>query len=54
MVLRWAAATLRVVEKGFVRIRGFEYIAQLEEALRDSQSILKAACNEFGESLNFN
>jgi putative transposase len=43
MVLRWAAATLRHAEKGFRRVRGFEHLAQLEEALSDSESILNAA-----------
>jgi transposase-like protein len=43
MVLRWAAATLRQAEKGFRRLNGFEHLVQLEEALRDSESILKAA-----------
>ncbi len=43
MVLRWAAATLRHAEKRFRRVRGYEHLAQLEEALSESQSILKAA-----------
>lgn len=43
MVLRWSAATLRQAEKGFRRIRGYEHLPQLEEALCDSESILKAA-----------
>ena len=43
MVLRWAAATLRHAERAFRRVRGFEHLAQLEEALSESQSILKAA-----------
>jgi putative transposase len=43
MVLRWSAATLRHAEKRFRRVRGFEHLAQLEEALSESQSLLKAA-----------
>ena len=43
MVLRWAATTLRHAEKGFRRVRGFEHLAQLDEALSQSQSLLKAA-----------
>ena len=43
MVLRWAAATLKVAEKGFRRIRAFEHLGALEEALSDSDKILKAA-----------
>lgn len=43
MVLRWAAATLKVAEKGFRRIRAFEHLGPLEEALSDSDNILKAA-----------
>ena len=43
MVLRWAAATLNVAEKGFRRIRAFEHLGPLEEALSDSENILKAA-----------
>ena len=43
MVLRWAAATLKVAEQGFRRIRAFEHLAALEEALSDSENILKAA-----------
>jgi len=43
MVLRWSAATLRYAEKRFRRVRGFEHLTQLEEALRESESILKAA-----------
>jgi transposase-like protein len=43
MVLRWAAATLRHAEKSFRRVRGFEHLAQLEDALCESQPILKAA-----------
>ena len=43
MVLRWAAATLKVAEKGFRRIRAFEHLGTLEEALTDSENILKAA-----------
>ncbi len=43
MVLRWAAATLKQTEKTFRRVRGYEHLAQLEEALCESESILKAA-----------
>ena len=43
MVLRWAAATLKHAEKSFRRIRAFEHLGQLEEALAESESILKAA-----------
>lgn len=43
MVLRWAAATLKHVEKHFQRIHGYAHMVELEEALRDSESILKAA-----------
>ena len=43
MVLRWAATTLKVAEKGFRRIRAFEHLGALEEALSDSDNILKAA-----------
>lgn len=42
MVLRWAAATLRHAEKAFRRVRGYEHLAQLEEALSQNESILKA------------
>jgi len=42
MVLRWAGATLRRAEKSFRRVRGFEHLAQLEEALCEN-NILKAA-----------
>lgn len=43
MVLRWSAATLRHAERRFRRVRGFEHLAQLEEALSQSESLLKAA-----------
>jgi len=43
MVLRWAAATLLRAEKAFRRIRGFEHLGALAEALTPNQSILKAA-----------
>lgn len=43
MVLRWSAATLRHAEKRFRRVRAFEHLAQLEEALSESQSLSKAA-----------
>lgn len=43
MVLRWAAATLLRAEKSFRRIRGFEHLGALAEALTPNQSILKAA-----------
>jgi transposase-like protein len=43
MVLRWAAATLKVAEKAFRRIRAFEHLGPLEEALTDSENILRAA-----------
>jgi len=43
MVLRWAAATLKVAEKGFRRIRAFEHLGALDQALIDSDNILKAA-----------
>jgi len=43
MILRWAAATLKVAEKGFRRIRAFEHLGPLQEALADSENILKAA-----------
>jgi putative transposase len=43
MVLRWAAATLKMAEKGFRRIRAFEHLGGLEEALSESEQTLKAA-----------
>ena len=43
MVLRWAAATLLRAQKAFRRIRGFEHLGALAEALTPNQSILKAA-----------
>src|SRR5215472_13881631 len=43
VVLRWAAATLRRAEKSFRRVRGFEHLAQLQEALCERESILKVA-----------
>lgn len=43
MVLRWAAATLRHAEKSFRRARGFEHLGQLQEALSENPSLLKAA-----------
>src|SRR6516225_7738484 len=43
MVLRWAATTLLHAEKAFRRVRGYEHLAQLEEALGQTQPILKAA-----------
>jgi len=43
MVVRWAVATLKVAEKGFLRIRAFEHLGGLEEALSDNKNILKAA-----------
>lgn len=43
MVLRWAAATLLSAQKSFRRIRGFEHLGALAEALTPNQSILKAA-----------
>ena len=43
MVLRWAATTLKVAEKGFRRIRAFEHLGALDESLSDSDNILKAA-----------
>jgi len=43
MVLRWAAATLLKAEKSFRRIRGFEHLGALEEALNHSNSFSKAA-----------
>lgn len=43
MVLRWAAATLKRAEKSFRRIRAFEHLGALEEALSRSETILKAA-----------
>jgi putative transposase len=42
-VLRWAAASLRMAEKGFRRIRAFEHLGALEEALTESETLLKAA-----------
>ena len=43
MVLRWAAATLLRAQKSFRRIRGFEHLGALAEALTLNHSILKAA-----------
>jgi hypothetical protein len=43
MVLRWAAVTLRRAERAFRRVRGFGHPAQLEEALCESEPILKAS-----------
>ena len=43
MVLRWAAATLTKTEKGFRRIRNFEHLGSLQEALTESETLLKAA-----------
>jgi transposase-like protein len=43
MVLRWAAATLKAAEKSFRRVRAFEHLGSLEQALNDSDNILKAA-----------
>jgi len=43
MVVRWAVATLKVAEKSFLRIRAFEHLGGLEEALSDNKNILKAA-----------
>jgi putative transposase len=42
-VLRWAAASLRMAEKGFRRIRAFEHLGALQEALTESETLLKAA-----------
>lgn len=43
MVQRWAAAALKLAEKGFRRIRVFEHLGALEEALSETQNNLKAA-----------
>ena len=40
MVLRWGAAALLYAEKGFRRVRGYNHLAQLIEALRSEQSAL--------------
>jgi putative transposase len=40
MVLRWGAAALLFAEKGFRRVRGYNHMAQLLEALRSNQSEL--------------
>jgi transposase-like protein len=40
MVLRWGAAALLFAEKGFRRVRGFEHLKQLIEALHTHQSEL--------------
>jgi transposase-like protein len=39
MVLRWGAAALLVAEKGFHRVRGYEEINQLVEALRNHSEL---------------
>jgi transposase-like protein len=43
MVLRWAAATLLKAEKGFRRMRAFDHLGSLQEALTDSDTLLNAA-----------
>jgi transposase-like protein len=43
MVLRWAGATLKEAEKGFRRISAFEHLGGLEEALGNTENMLKAA-----------
>ena len=40
MVLRWGAAALLFAEKGFHRVRGYEQLNQLIEALRNYDSEL--------------
>lgn len=40
MVLRWGAAALLFAEKGFRRVRGYNHLSQLIEALRSNQSEL--------------
>jgi hypothetical protein len=40
MVLRWGAAALLVAEKGFHRVRGYEEINQLVEALRNHSELV--------------
>ena len=40
MVLRWGAAALLFAEKGFRRVRGYNHLSQLLEALRSHQSEL--------------
>ena len=40
MVLRWGVAALLVAEKGFRRVRGYNHLNQLLEALRSNQSEL--------------
>ncbi len=40
MVLRWGAAALLFAEKGFRRVRGYDHLSQLIEALRSHQSEL--------------
>jgi transposase-like protein len=40
MVLRWGAAALLFAEKGFRRVRGYDHLSQLIEALRNHQSEL--------------
>ena len=43
MVQRWAAAALKVAQKGFRRVRAFEHLGALEDALSQSENLLKAA-----------
>ena len=40
MVLRWGAAALLFAEKGFRRVRGYNHLSQLLEALHSHQSEL--------------
>jgi putative transposase len=40
MMMRWGAAALLFAEKGFRRVRGFDHMSQLLEALRSHQSEL--------------
>jgi len=40
MVMRWGAAALLFAEKGFRRVRGYDHMNQLLEALRSNQSEL--------------
>ena len=40
MVLRWGAAALLFAEKGFRRVRGYDHMNQLIEALRTHHSEL--------------
>ena len=45
MVLRWGAAALLFAEKGFRRVRGYDHMSQLLQALRSDQSELATIKN---------